>query len=276
VARTLATATPLAGGNVLVAGGSGGTLGTPTYPTSGELFTFSSKLFGLSPLSSIARSRHSATLLPDGTVLLAGGHDGGGVVQGAEIFTPPPTSTFSPTPNNLGTARQRHTATLLTGGNVLVAGGNDGTLPLASAEIYSFTGTTFAPTGNLITARFGAGAAFLPNGKVLVAGGTGVGPAALASAELFDPQDGLIPSAPSATLTVPSSATLNQTGLTASVPSQSGVTYVWTLSGGTLTSGLGTNAVTFDVGTANAVLNVLVISDRQLITQGTATILVGP
>lgn len=49
---------------------------------------------------------------------------------------------------------------------------------------------------------------------------------------------------PNATITVPASAP-NGTPVSASVPAQTGATYFWTVAGGTITSGQGTNAITF-------------------------------
>jgi hypothetical protein len=75
-----------------------------------------------------ARSWHTATLLPDGSVLIAGGGD-----STAEIYHPS-TRSFTPT-GGMAIARWRHTATLLPNGKVLAAGGT-GRPPLATAELY--------------------------------------------------------------------------------------------------------------------------------------------
>ena len=70
-----------------------------------------------------ARFDHTATLLPSGKVLVAGGYDNGGVLSSAELYDPA-TGTWTAT-GSLGTARYAHTATLLPSGKVLVAGGFD-------------------------------------------------------------------------------------------------------------------------------------------------------
>src|SRR5262249_45288173 len=78
------------------------------------------------------RGGHTATLLPNGKVLIIGGRsDGSGR---AELFDPVSRS-FSTT-GEMITPRRNHTATLLADGRVLIAGGflNSGNLPLASAE----------------------------------------------------------------------------------------------------------------------------------------------
>ena len=118
-----------------------------------------------------ARSRHTATLLPNGKVLVAGGNNGGAALSSAELYDPA-TGTWTAT-GSLGTARDRHTATLLPSGKVLVAGGfNELDGFLSSAELYDPASGTWTATGNLGTARAYHTATLLPNGKVLVAGGT--------------------------------------------------------------------------------------------------------
>jgi hypothetical protein len=77
-----------------------------------------------------ARQGHTATLLPNGSVLVTGGMNATGTLATAELFHPP-SGTFTRT-GNMVTARVGHTATLLADGNVLVTGGN----ALASAELY--------------------------------------------------------------------------------------------------------------------------------------------
>ena len=67
---------------------------------------------------------HTATLLPSGKVLVAGGYDDGGTLSSAELYDPA-SGTWTAT-GSLGTARYDHTATLLPSGKVLVAGGGNG------------------------------------------------------------------------------------------------------------------------------------------------------
>jgi hypothetical protein len=81
-----------------------------------------------------ARLSHTATLLPNGKVLAAGGFSGVSVLTSAELYDPA-SGTWSAT-GSLVTAREFHTATLLPNGKVLVAGGVNFSGVLASAELY--------------------------------------------------------------------------------------------------------------------------------------------
>jgi large repetitive protein len=80
---------------------------------------------------------HTATLLPNGKVLVAGGYGGqfNQALASAELYDPA-SGTWTPT-SSLSVARGGHTATLLPDGKALVAGGqNDTNGFLASAELY--------------------------------------------------------------------------------------------------------------------------------------------
>jgi|SRR5688572_16328336 len=130
------------------------------------------------------RAAHTATLLPDGKVLVAGGFAEGSSLGSTEVFDPA-TETFAGR-GNMSVARSGHTATLLSNGKVLIAGGYNGSY-LASAELYEPAAQRFAPAGAMTAPRSGHVATLLPNGKVLLAGGLGVGWTFLASAEIYDP-----------------------------------------------------------------------------------------
>jgi len=130
----------------------------------------------------VPRQNHTATLLPSGQVLVAGGTSAITLdYSSAELFDE--SGTFAAT-GSMATARQLHTATLLPSGKVLVAGGEGNSAYLPSAELFDGAGT-FAVTGTMLSARASHTATLLPSGKVLVAGGYN-GSTPLSGADLFD------------------------------------------------------------------------------------------
>ena len=138
-----------------------------------------------------ARVQHTATLLPTGKVLVAGG----AFTSSAELYDPA-AGTWTTTAS-LSTARGRHTATLLPSGQVLVTGGQSSpTVFLSSAELYDPTQGTaiWTATASMSAARRFHTATLLPTGKVLVTGGSPDGTTFLSSAELYDRGLGFDPS----------------------------------------------------------------------------------
>ena len=151
---------------MLIAGGT-----SNNYP-SAELYDPGTNTFTPTTGSMVARRfSHSATLLDDGTVLIAGGRDEEyGQYQSAEIYNPG-TNTFSSTTGLMTTASQDHSATLLPNGTVLIAGGQHNGLMLIRAEIYSPFGGTFTWLGSMVAGRVGHDAVLLGDGTVLLANG---------------------------------------------------------------------------------------------------------
>ncbi len=178
------TATALADGKVLIAGGTdaGGIIlaSAVVYDPAAGTFT------ATSPMTT-ARTNHTATLLLDGRVLITGG-SGGGV--SAELFDPA-TATFSPTGSMSDARFWGHTANLLGDGTVLIAGGTNSATTFASAEIYDPATGIFTPTGSLGTPRQGHTATGLPDGTILIAGGGDGGFNVYDTAEIYDPIGGI-------------------------------------------------------------------------------------
>ena len=144
--------------------------------------------------TAVARQSHTATLLEDGKVLIAGGADEHNVLASAELYNPA-TGLWAPT-GSLGVARIGHTATLLASGKVLVAGGLSTDLTelkaTHTAELYDPATGQWSRTGELKNARSSHTATRLRSELVLASGGTGDQdfPDRIDSAELYDPAIG--------------------------------------------------------------------------------------
>jgi hypothetical protein len=183
------TATRLASGRVLVAGG---TDTTNAALASAELFdgsTFTTITGAFQPTLNAARTQATATLLNNGKVLIAGG----GANPDADLYDPTANAgngSFTTVP--LQATRSQHSATVLGNGTILLAGGAG---PLASAEIYDPSSNASTVTGSLQTARALHTATLLPAGTVLIAGGTAAS-GATNSTEVFQPSGTFSSSAP--------------------------------------------------------------------------------
>jgi hypothetical protein len=213
------TATLLPDGRVLVAGGvcpghseKCPPLFSPDLDPSGavgtaELFDPRTGKWAMTGSMTTPRSRHTATLLADGMVLVAGAEHADdnfgwpepfarGILKSTELYDPR-TGKWTAT-GSMPTARTEQVAALLSNGKVLVVGGF-GPLTatthgaLANADIYDPSTGKWAATGSLMTARAqGPAVALLGDGEVLVAGGSDIADTSppLASTELYDPNSG--------------------------------------------------------------------------------------
>jgi hypothetical protein len=192
------TATLLQNGTVLLAGGF--VLETGSNPiiysfqptTAGEIFDPANG-FSTVGILNVPRVFHSATLLNNGTVLIAGGEYPETDIAGTAEIYDPAAKRFTFT-GSLNAPRATHTATLLSDGKVLITGGwsplnpdSPDTIPIASAELYNPETSAFTFTGDLKSARQQHTATRLNDGMVLIVGGLDSSYNILKSAELYDP-----------------------------------------------------------------------------------------
>ena len=199
-ARTGFTATGISAEDrmfVLLAGGADTTNhATATAESFYDAGSGQNRNFGFRSLHnnsmSVARSDHSATLLPNKDVLIAGGRNDTGPLASAELFHTGDDS-FRPA-GSMTTVRFRHAATALAAGagplagSVLITGGMGATgQELREAEIYIPSSGVFVSTGPMTAVRQGHTATVLKSGVVLIVGGSAAGEP-LATAELFDPE----------------------------------------------------------------------------------------
>lgn len=126
----------------------------------------------------IPRYEHTATTLPDGKILIAGGDV---PKLGLTEIYDPRTGTFTSSAA-MSRRRANHTATLLPNGKVVIAGGDDSSDPLVEAhnptrsvEVFDPALGTFDPIGNMVVQRSHHTATLLPSGEILFAGGLGRG-----------------------------------------------------------------------------------------------------
>ena len=184
------TATLLQNGTVLLTGGFINDVwdyGGSTSDNGAGLYDSATGVLGGTGNMTANRGGHTATLLTNGKVLIAGGADqdptGTGLAN-AELYDPS-TGTFTQT-GSMAVGRYLHTATLLQNGKVLIVGGvvTSTSAPVATAEVYDPATGTFTTTGAMVTAREQHTATLLADGRVLIAGGTTSPPASLSSAWL--------------------------------------------------------------------------------------------
>ena len=191
VRRMAHAAVRLRDGRVLVAGGGTFSSGSPpAYERSAEVYDPAVNRWSSAADMAIPRANHTATLLRDGRVLVAGGLNSvGRGVASAELYDPA-TNRWSPA-GSMREPRFHHTATLLPNGKVLVAGGHfltsDGsTVALASAELYDPGANRWSSAPPMSVRRDNHTATPLFDGRVLVAGGGTRTAGFRRSAELYD------------------------------------------------------------------------------------------
>lgn len=219
-----ATATLLPDENILVTGGSS-TIASPGILNTATLIdTARGSFVTLTNGMSVARASHTATLLPNGDVLIAGGacnagatgcsSSNGNVTATAEIYNPVGRCWYAPSVSGgavpaMSEPRYDHTATLLSSGTVLICGGQDNATPTenvwSTCEIFtpsaslplpandtSCTATSIGSFGSPFSmtatnGRTGHTATLLSDGRVFIAGGYNPNDSYLQTTEIFDP-----------------------------------------------------------------------------------------
>lgn len=208
-------------GQILITGGYDGT----QTVDSAELFDPATQTFSPLPPMHQARTQHTATLLDNGLVLIAGWASTAELFDPAALtFTPtgdmvkdgdaraaallpdgqvllvgtweqpfaqiydPTTGLFSQTGDMHSDHSVFPTATALADGRVLVAGGTADGRSTRATDLYDPFSGTFSPGPPMHHSRDGHGARLLPDGTVLIGGGLSDEGDFLDSAEIFDPQ----------------------------------------------------------------------------------------
>ena len=189
-ANAFGLATAASQGNSTLTATSGSLAGSATISVTGSMLALNT-----------SRYQHSATLLNNGTVLIAGGESCASAgsctyLNSAELYNPNSgTITYT---GGLAVARTAP-AILLGNGKVLVAGGyscdaNGNCSSLSSAEVYDPNSSSFSGAGNMTLDRYGHTMTLLENGKVLIAGGETCSSStscnAQNTAEIYDPVAG--------------------------------------------------------------------------------------
>ncbi|CAF1127747.1 unnamed protein product [Adineta steineri] len=185
VGRRHHKASTLTNGHVLVTGGCTSSDINCVAIKSVELYNPSTGTWANTGNMNVGRQHHTASTLPNGYVLIAGGKIGASPINSAELYNPLRgiwTST-----RNMNFARYDHTASILANGHVLVAGGvasgNSDT-----AELYNPSTGTWTTTGDMRFFQSCHTATILANGSVLVAGFSGkIG---RINPELYNPSTG--------------------------------------------------------------------------------------
>jgi N-acetylneuraminic acid mutarotase len=147
----------------------------------------------------VSRSGHTATLLPNGKVLVTGGESDSsiyyGILDWSDLYDPG-RDTWTHV-GNMARARMNHTATLLRNGLVIVTGGGGPLGPGDTCEIFNPELNRWTTTDSMASPRAAHTATLLADGRLLVVGGRGLAVVGgytqsveLASAEIYDPETG--------------------------------------------------------------------------------------
>jgi hypothetical protein len=167
--RSSHRATLLTDGRVLFTGGFS-SYGGGVYLQTYEFYDPATNMCALGERTMYRRRNgHTATLLPDGTVLVAGGfNEADRYLTNCEIYDPA-VDAWTPT-GPLSTERSLHNAVLLADGRVLVVGGTRSIGSVPSCEVYDPAAGTWSLAGDLREIHNRPEVALLPDGRVFLAG----------------------------------------------------------------------------------------------------------
>ena len=185
------SATLLRTGRVLLAGGTNQNGGS-NYIATTELYNPTTGTWSLTASLPLPRGHHSATLLPNGNVVVAGGSTGTTLDNPDDLETHAYQPIFPSfgvwfSTGSIDAARLDPASILLPSGDVLIAGGSNNPSAPESTHIFFAANPDYQVPGAMTTPRRFHSATLLPNGRVLVAGGQDAGLVTLASVELYDP-----------------------------------------------------------------------------------------
>jgi hypothetical protein len=180
----------LADGRVVLVGGTTGLRDQDTDVLDAEVYDPGTGSFTRTGKMAALRGNPTASLLPDGRVLVAGGWTPLDPAPPSVEFFDPATGQFTAGPNLL-VRRYRHSAVTLPDSRVVLLGGArvDTGDVIKAVEIYDPQHASFSPAGSLVEARHTAQATLLSDGRVLIAGGHGAN-GRLDSVEIYDPGTG--------------------------------------------------------------------------------------
>jgi len=189
----------LPNGKVLIAGGlNSNSVSTALPLNTAELYDPATGVFTATGSMATSRDLATATVLPNGKVLVVGGRDATGTTLATAELYDPTTGQFTQT-GSMASPRQEHAATLLPNGKVLISGGvtfSSSGFFFTASELYDPATETFTPTGAMNSGRASHTATLLSSGMVLLAGGLtlnqgGNGQQLTTSAELYNPSTGV-------------------------------------------------------------------------------------
>ncbi|WP_428717594.1 Kelch repeat-containing protein [Undibacterium curvum] len=195
----LPTATALKDGRILIAGGlcdaprmAGDDAPRPPFVAL-SIWNHNKRAWDAAPSLQQARVYHSATLLPNGTVLLAGGMSDPALNKSEQLPVLGSVELFQDNlvmqQASLNRPRARHEATLLTDGSVLLTGGIDAQgKAIADVELWSPQSQSWQRMPPMKEARYAHSASLLADGRILVAGGFADDKTLLSEVEIFDPK----------------------------------------------------------------------------------------